>query len=410
MALEPQVITDMRGWKFPGNRKRARKKPKADDDLESSIETSNSFEALEEEDALAMQVETTERPDKKLVRKCRIPPIVIYTHLKDHVKTMKELREELEDDIELKSKPDRIIMYTKNEKDYATVLNRVKAAQIKSHTYTLENKKLVTSIIKGLPVNIAEDDIKLELGEKNLKVIDVKQFIKKNKNNDGKITEFKLPIFRVKFEEGTKISDIKNVRSLCFCKVRWEKNFSPKLVTQCYKCQSFGHIATNCFRDEVCAFCAGNHSFKDCTVKSENYKCANCKANHAAVNTDCPAFKAVVERRNRFSNNDERPVRKYQPNYQNNDNLPNVQMSTPVHGLKRNYKEAVGGARPENHNKGEGDDSFSSFFKDIKSIFKDFNFSKISTVVKKSISNFKKCSDPFEKMMTIVEGIIEIFS
>ena len=64
---------------------------------------------------------------------------------------------------------------------------------------------------------------------------------------------------------------------MCFVKIRWEKNNNTKNVTQCYKCQSFGHIAKNCFREVVCPKCSKNHNVGECQASSDNYLCKNYK-------------------------------------------------------------------------------------------------------------------------------------
>ena len=44
---------------------------------------------------------------------------------------------------------------------------------------------------------------------------------------------------------------------------------------QCYKCQGFGHSATNCSNDQVCPKCGENHSQDRCNNQQLN--CANCE-------------------------------------------------------------------------------------------------------------------------------------
>ncbi|KAF2802658.1 uncharacterized protein BDZ99DRAFT_337225, partial [Mytilinidion resinicola] len=56
-------------------------------------------------------------------------------------------------------------------------------------------------------------------------------------------------------------------------------------ATQCYKCQSYGHISTHCRRDPRCGACAGSHDTRDC--ESEARKCANCKMEHPAWSANC---------------------------------------------------------------------------------------------------------------------------
>jgi hypothetical protein len=63
-----------------------------------------------------------------------------------------------------------------------------------------------------------------------------------------------------------------------------------KKVHQCFKCQKFGHSASECRNQvQVCPKCTGHHSLKDCT--SDNLKCANCNGNHPAFSRSCQFIK-----------------------------------------------------------------------------------------------------------------------
>lgn len=195
------------------------------------------------------------------------------------------MSKDLDEEISVSVKRNRIVMYTKTLNDYNTLLEKIKAAQIQFHTYTLQDQKPLTSILEGLAPNITEEEVKKDLESQGSKNIVVKQLSSKTENEKGKFDEVKLPIFSIKFEPQTKISDLNKERFVCYCKVHWEKQISKKtLVTQCYKCQVFGHIAKNCFRIEKCGVCAGAHNTKECIVDNvQNYKCANCDGNHMAV-------------------------------------------------------------------------------------------------------------------------------
>jgi hypothetical protein len=69
--------------------------------------------------------------------------------------------------------------------------------------------------------------------------------------------------------------------------------YSPESrLTQCFKCQAYGHVAPVCRKAESCGHCAGKHNTKDCVTQSQ-LKCANCGKKHAAWNHECSVRRAA---------------------------------------------------------------------------------------------------------------------
>ena len=71
-------------------------------------------------------------------------------------------------------------------------------------------------------------------------------------------------------------------------KIRWvlhgcEPSKEPPQVKQCFKCQKFGHSASDCKDELRCLRCAGKHTVKSCNELKERAKCANSGGSHATV-------------------------------------------------------------------------------------------------------------------------------
>jgi hypothetical protein len=65
-------------------------------------------------------------------------------------------------------------------------------------------------------------------------------------------------------------------------------------VKQCFKCQHYGHIGTQCKATIACGYCAQEHESRECPSKLDRNvprKCAACRGEHEAWSYQCPTRK-----------------------------------------------------------------------------------------------------------------------
>jgi Zinc knuckle len=78
------------------------------------------------------------------------------------------------------------------------------------------------------------------------------------------------------------------------------ETYDPKCrVTQCFKCQQYGHISPDCTSQQRCGFCGGQHITEQCADKSQAISkcCAACKVgDHASWSQACPARQREIAR------------------------------------------------------------------------------------------------------------------
>jgi hypothetical protein len=71
------------------------------------------------------------------------------------------------------------------------------------------------------------------------------------------------------------------------------ERYEPKCrIIQCFKCQRYGHISTQCRGTQKCGHCGGNHGTIDCAdgTHAKRRSCAACDGGeHASWSTACPA-------------------------------------------------------------------------------------------------------------------------
>jgi hypothetical protein len=48
------------------------------------------------------------------------------------------------------------------------------------------------------------------------------------------------------------------------------------VARRCFKCSRFNHRHQDCWGEETCPLCAGEHKLKECTAPAMHYKCINC--------------------------------------------------------------------------------------------------------------------------------------
>ncbi|XP_063227430.1 uncharacterized protein LOC134533746 [Bacillus rossius redtenbacheri] len=73
-------------------------------------------------------------------------------------------------------------------------------------------------------------------------------------------------------------------------------------VSRCYKCQSYGHIASKCHGNLTCSICSEQgHKYQECGKKQDGDKCINCRKEnreycHRVDSTECPVYKRFLKK------------------------------------------------------------------------------------------------------------------
>jgi len=70
------------------------------------------------------------------------------------------------------------------------------------------------------------------------------------------------------------------------------QEFVPRPV-RCYKCQRYGHVATNCRGSARCPKCGESHGYEECTTETPS--CLHCGGNHSVAFKGCPKYKEAQQ-------------------------------------------------------------------------------------------------------------------
>lgn len=207
-------------------------KRKRGQDMLDGVELQNRFSVLSDEsmdaDDLEAKTNSKSRTDTQLER-IKIPPIVVYGHVND-LKVLDKLQESLKEEMTLKNKENKTVIYAKNLEDYAIVEQDSKKSKVQDHTYTKSTEKLAKLVIKGLNENTDVDSIKSELQKNDLKAVEVNLLRKKVENKPEGI---KIPVYIVTSAAETPVKEIVKVRRLCNTIIHWEKYKNSREVLQC---------------------------------------------------------------------------------------------------------------------------------------------------------------------------------
>jgi len=77
---------------------------------------------------------------------------------------------------------------------------------------------------------------------------------------------------------------------ICSTKITWEYHINKRRITQCRRCQGWGHATVNCYAEPVCLKCAEGHLTQDYNKsKDVPAKCVNCE-DHPTNATICQEY------------------------------------------------------------------------------------------------------------------------
>merc|ERR1711991_589429 len=142
------------------------------------------------------------------------------------------------------------------------------------------NKSIHKVVIHYVPTYISDEDVNTHFKDEGIGISEIKSKSLNDINTQNVLLEKKwLKICNKKF----KISKYIN-----------------KKITQCFRCQKFGHTANICYvKNIVCRFCSKNHNSKDCDQKN-NLKCSNCGENHKLNSFQCKHKQMSIVSKNRW--------------------------------------------------------------------------------------------------------------
>lgn len=257
-----------------------------------------------------------------VAKKLHVPPIIIrdkksYNNISNAIKHYKLNVNKITNTFEgIKLHPD-------TPRDYNKLIKILDTEKVPYHSFRFASEKELHIVIRGVLEEWSETKIKddlIDLGFNPSRVI-------RWKRRDGTPMPLVL-VFLPKSEKH--IFDLNKLDTL---DVKIETQRSQQNISQCHRCQLFGHSQFRCTAPLKCLKCAQSHFSSDCKLDKLKDKpmCANCGGEHVSNDRECPKHPYNYSKRfDNFNNDTEDDRQRYfgEKSYAQAANKPNKNLSS----------------------------------------------------------------------------------
>ncbi|CAH1114814.1 unnamed protein product [Psylliodes chrysocephalus] len=209
------------------------------------------------------------------------------------------------------------------------VINKLEKEKVDFHTFTRREDKIKKIVLKAAP-GLDLEDLKEELEFEGVEVVSIINLRSRSENVESHS-------YQLCVKKETNLRDVYKIRHVQNTRVKWETYAKKNKITQCYRCQQFGHSQANCHKQPNCVKCAGKHLTPNCRLPrniKNDVKCINCCGNHTANFSQCPVYLEHLEKSDEMKNK--------------NTKKPHKAVNKIISSEKP-YSQVTAGPRQENH-------------------------------------------------------------
>lgn len=201
--------------------------------------------------------------------------------------------------------PNKSVIIPNNKEVRDATIQILSEDKINFFTYTPDEEKCSTLIIKGVSSDYDLSDVEAEF--RRLSLTDKIQGISTMK--EKKLERFNFFVLRLK--PGVTVGEFLAIKYFLNSTITIEK-LNRTSALQCFKCQGLDHVATNCNMNPRCVKCAEEHLSENCQIArnspSDSLKCALCgQKGHPASYRGCPEMVKMIKQRNSKKSSKEAP-------------------------------------------------------------------------------------------------------
>ncbi|GIX84003.1 nucleic-acid-binding protein from transposon X-element [Caerostris darwini] len=292
-------------------------------------------------------------------------------------KTRQSLKD-LETDLNVRLTTQYLKLEPDTETLHATITKYLDNTNVPYYIITPKNLRPLKAVLRGLPINTDLDAIKNELTELKFQVINIYQLKKRDQARTP------MPLFQIQLAPTDNLEEIWALDSLLFTKITIEK-YNKEGISQCHRCQLFGHSSTNCKLSIKCVKYADQHLTKDCSItdRTETPVCADCQGSHPASYRGCPKFPKL-------------------------NNPTNKQSANPVTFTSNYAKPNISYSAITSSNSNTTTNDTPSLLNTLKDAVFDSEILLLQ-VIKNVVSEIKKAINPYDKMYALIKAASEVF-
>lgn len=279
------------------------------DDIPANIKiqvpTSNRFENLTNniDEVRLMRPSIVTKPKKN-----RIPPIIA-----SHTATNTTLKANLiaagVKNFRLKMASIGQYIFVDNIEDHRKIRVLMEKSGTPYFSHDLPEDRVAKVVLKGLE-KLETDKLKEELTSLGFPPLDIKTIVPKQSRYSDQVN------YIIYFKrESTDLKALYRVKAINYTVVHWEPYRSSRsTLTQCRRCQRYGHGTRHCHMPARCLYCTNSHESQQCPAVKAAYdsakeklkttgtteevepqvldgflaQCCNCNGSHLASDPTCP--------------------------------------------------------------------------------------------------------------------------
>lgn len=221
-------------------------------------------------------------PSVSQPKKEKMPPIIV-THKIQNFKQFNAEVKSIISDYSIRYLKNSVNIYTSNKGDFTKLINEFRNSKVGHYTFSTKDEKQKKIVMKAAP-DMDIEEVKKTMTENHFPINECKQLL----NKAGQPSQSYL----IYTDVSTNLRDLKQVRKIGNVQAKWENYARKSSITQCRRCQSFGHGTKNCGNPPRCVKCISPHLTKDCDlIKTDDSvpQCCNCHGPHTANYRGCPS-------------------------------------------------------------------------------------------------------------------------